>query len=271
MCLNLLISTIDNRILGLKNIIVSKPDVIYTVSHQVTSELSQEVLDYINELLESKEVIYSQISSRGVAKNRNNALKHRVKGSICLLCDDDVVYFKDSFERICQEFQNNSFDFLTFKIKTFKGKDYKKYRAYEFQQTLRTLTSIGIIDVAFKEEVIQKYSLEFDERFGPGAYYAIGEDFIFMSDACKRGANIVYKPLDIVQHDEVGTGNTLEDKIIFGRGAMFARVFGRNSFILNTLFALKKYKNYKYKYTLFRYLKLLYAGTFDYYRNPKWN
>ncbi len=237
----------------------------------MTSELSQGALEYIDELSNSKDVIYSQINSSGVAKNRNNALKHRVKGSVCLLCDDDVVYFKESFETILKEFQNNDFDFLTFKIKTFSGNDYKKYKSYAYRQTLRSLTGIGIIDVAFKEEVINRYALEFDERFGPGAYYAIGEDFIFMSDASKRGANIFYKPLDIVQHDEIGTGSTLEDKIIFGRGAMFARVFGVSSFLLNTVFALKNRKKYREKYSLFKYIKLLYQGTVDYYRNPKWN
>jgi len=263
--INLLISTIDNRILGLKKIIKDET-VIYTVSHQVTSKLSEETLFYIEELQKKSYVIYSQIHSKGVAKNRNNALKHRVKGSICLLCDDDVVYFEDSFEKLRDAFKDDSLEFLTFKIKTFAGKDYKKYKDYEFTQSLRTLTSIGIVDVAFREEVIEKYALEFDERFGPGGYYAIGEDFIFMSDANKKRASIVYKPLEIVQHEELGTGSTLEDKIIFGRGAMFARIFGMISVAVNTLFAIKHYKRYKKKYTFLNYWKLLNKGTLDFYK-----
>jgi len=268
--INLLISTIDNRILGLKKVIKDET-VIYTVSHQVTSDLSEETLIYIEELQKKSYVIYSQIHSKGVAKNRNNALKHRVKGSICLLCDDDVVYFEDSFEKLRDAFKNGSLEFLTFKIKTFGGKDYKKYRDYEFTQSLRTLSSIGIVDVAFSEEVIEKYILEFDERFGPGGYYAIGEDFIFMSDAYKKGASIIYKPLEIVQHEELGTGTTLEDKIIFGRGAMFARVFGVTSAAVNIFFAIKQYKRYKTVYSFLQYWKLLNQGMIDYYRKYRWN
>lgn len=118
----------------------------------------------------------------------------RVKNSICLLADDDIVYFEDSFENILNIFEENKdIDILTFKIKTFSGKDYKKYRDYEFRQNIKTLSNIGIVDVAFREEIIDKYELVFDERFGPGGYYSIGEDFIFMTDAVKKGLIIKYR------------------------------------------------------------------------------
>jgi hypothetical protein len=221
----------------------------------------------MEELQKKSYVIYSQINSKGVAKNRNNALKHRVKGSICLLCDDDVVYFEDAFVKILQSFEKNkNIDFLTFKIKTFSGKDYKNYKQEPFYQTLRSLTSIGIIDVAFREEVLEKYNLSFDERFGPGGYYSIGEDFIFMTDAYKQGATILYEPLNIVQHDDVGTGAILKDSIIFGRGAMFSRVFGFKMIVINLLFALKKYNFYAHQYSFLKYLSLLYKGSYDYFK-----
>ena len=265
--LNLLISTINERILGLENIISHRDDVIFTVSHQVTDELNKEVIAYIDKLKNSHNVIYSEINSIGVAKNRNNALNHRVKGSICLLCDDDVIYFEDSFDTLISTFNDDpTIEFLTFKIKTFSGKDYKKYSDEAYRHTVRSLSNIGIIDVAFKEEVIDKYNLNFDERFGPGGQYAIGEDFIFMMDALKRKANIYYKPLAIVQHDEIGTGQRLRDDIILGRGAMFTRVFGVAGFILNIYFSLKNRKKYNSVYTFWQYNKLLFIGSINYIR-----
>ena len=265
MILNILISTIDTRILGLKNIIKEDENVIYTVSHQISDAFSDEVQQYVEELSRCKYVIYTELHSVGVAKNRNNALRHRVKGAICLLADDDIVYYPDSFNIIKKEFQkDNTLEFLTFKIKTFSGNDYKNYKSYTFQHTLKTLSIIGIVDVAFREEVIDKYSLKFDERFGPGGKYAIGEDFIFMTDAAKRRATIVYKPLDIVQHEDTGTGMILKDEIIFGRGAMFARVFGWLSFPLDIYFALKNRKKYVQIYTFSQYIKLFFKGSWDY-------
>jgi len=267
MILNILISTLNNRILGLKNIITNDENIIYTISHQVMEELNTETMKYIQTLCSSNNIIYSKIHSQGVAINRNNALKHRVKGSICLLSDDDVIYFKGSFKQIIQKFkEDNNLEFLTFKIKTFSGKDYKNYKAHEFKHTLKSLSIIGIIDVAFKEEMIEKYSLRFDERFGPGGEYSIGEDFIFMTDAIKKKANILYKPIDIVQHEDIGTGMVLRDDIIFGRGAMFARVFGKLSFIINIYFAIKNRKKYKSKYTFGEYNTLLFQGNRDYVR-----
>jgi hypothetical protein len=268
--LNLLISTINDRVLGLKNIIVNHPNIVFTVSHQVTEKLGKESSAYIQELENKDNIIYSQITSVGVAKNRNNALKHRVRGSICLLCDDDVVYFEDAFDKVLNAFEGDrTLEFLTFKIKTFSGRDYKNYKDHPFKQNIKTLTNIGIIDVAFREEVLDQYNLLFDERFGPGGEYPIGEDFIFMTDAYKKGAKIYYQPIDIVQHGDVGTGWVLEDKIIFGRGAVFARVFGSFSFFINVYFSLKNRVSYKNKYTLYRYLKLMSWGSYDFYRSEK--
>jgi energy-converting hydrogenase A subunit M len=271
--LNILIATIDNRILGLKNIIKKYNvdcDIIYSVSHQITKKLTLESLEYIEILKRRNDVIYSSIFSRGVAKNRNNCLKLRVPGSICLLADDDIVYFDESFNKILKIFEEEqNIDFLTFKIKTFDEKDYKIYKNYTFKHNIRTLSNIGIIDVAFREECILKYDLRFDERFGPGSKYPIGEDFIFMTDALKKGANIIFKPIDIVMHGNIGTGQLLKDRIIFGRGAMFARVFNKLSYMVNLYFAFKQYKNYKNKYTFFKYIHLLFLGTKSYFKQKK--
>lgn len=270
MILNILIATHNNRIIGLKNILICPSNVFFTISHQITEPLEENCIRYVDSLKQQENVFYTQLNSKGVAKNRNNALRYRVKGSICLLCDDDVIYFENAFDKILVTFKKyQELDFLTFKIKTFQGNDYKKYKIYEFKQNLKTLSNIGIIDVAFREEAIEKYNLQFDERFGPGGHYSIGEDFIFMTDAYKKGANIVYKPLDIVQHEDIGTGQILRDDIIFGRGAMFSRVFGYLSFFLNLYFAMKNIKKYKSKYTFIEYNKLLFKGSMDFFRNKK--
>lgn len=264
-CLNLLISTINNRIQGLKKIIIKKENVVFTVSHQITDQLDDATKAYIDEISVLGNVIYSPINSQGVAKNRNNALKHRVKGAICMLADDDVVYFNDAFSKIISLFEaDKGIEILTFKIKTFRGSDYKSYKKFPFKHNIKTLSNIGIIDVAFKEEVIAKYNLSFDEKFGPGGYYSIGEDFIFMTDAIKKKVNIFYRPVDIVQHGDVGTGQILRDDIVYGRGAMFGRVFGLLSFTLNVYFAIKNFKKYKSRYSFLEYSGLLFKGSFNY-------
>jgi hypothetical protein len=160
-------------------------------------------------------------------------------------------------------------DVLTFKIKTFSGKDYKKYKGIGFKHNLKTLSNIGIIDVAFREELIDKYNLSFDERFGPGGYYSIGEDFIFMTDAIKKGLNIQFEPIDVVQHEDIGTGQILRDDIIFGRGAMFSRVFGSLSFVLNIYFATKNYKKYSSVFSYWKYNMLLFEGSLNFLRKNK--
>jgi len=157
----------------------------------------------------------------------------------------------------------NNLDFLTFKIKTFLGKDYKNYKTHGFKHTIKSLSIIGIIDVAFKEEMIEKYNLRLDKWSGPGSEYSIGEDFIFITDAIKKKINILYKPINIVQHEDIGTGMVLRDNVIFGRGAIFVRVFGKLSFIINIYFEIKNRKKYKSKYTFWEYNILLFQGNCD--------
>jgi len=76
----------------------------------------------------------------------------------------------------------------------------------------------------------------------------------------------VHYPIDIVEHEDFGTGAILSDNIIFGRGAVFRRVFGKISFLVNIYFAIKNHKKYKEKYTFWVYNKLLFQGNRDYAR-----
>jgi hypothetical protein len=176
-----------------------------------------------------------------------------------------VEYDYGNLLKIAQRLtQSDKIDFLTFKIMKSPEEEYKKYRDRPFTHTLRTLSNIGIIDVAFKEETIEKYNLAFDERFGPGGHYPIGEDFIFLTDALKSGARIEFVPLPVVYHKDEGTGYRLEPDIVFGRGAMFGRVFGRMAPPAALYHGVKKYRFYKSRFGFSDYMKLLFAGIVDF-------
>lgn len=263
-----LISTIDSRILNLKAILQPyDKNIHYVISHQVTRELDQNISNFIDELIKRKDVRYSAIEGKGVAINRNNTLRFIQPSSICLILDDDVILCENVFNTVLKSFDMNpSADFISFKILDLEGHDYKSYPKEKQWHTLRTLTGIGTTEMAFKSDLILKNNISFDENFGPGSdIYPIGEDFIFAMDLYKMKTKMLFLPIPIVKHPRDSTGGSLDQKVIFGRGAMFARVFGWKAFVPNLLFSIKKYTAYGKKISFFSYLTLLTKGTMDYF------
>ena len=271
--INILISTIDQRIQKIESIIQPYQDEIrYIISHQVTKQWDEKTDTIVRMLKERRDVIYTMIREMGVARNRNNTLSYIKSSAICLILDDDVSLCENALDNIMKAFQDNrDAEFISFKILDIdSGEDYKSYPKEKMEHSLRTLTSIGTTEMAFRGNVIGKYGIRFDERFGPGAErYPIGEDFIFAMDLYRRGCRMLFVPIPIVRHPSMSTGRQMNDEIIFGRGAMFARVFGYGAFFINGIFALKQYRKYREHYTIPKYWGLLNRGTLDFLKKEK--
>lgn len=268
----ILISTIDERISNLKNIIQAPDEnVVYVVSHQVTEEIREDVKEYIESICEREDVRYASLTGSGVAKNRNNTLRFVKPGLICLILDDDIVLCEDAFRTVRETFDKNpTARFISFKILNTNGDDYKPYPQKKKWHTLSTLTSIGTTEMAFKSDLIFENDIRFDERFGPGAQdYPLGEDYIFAMDIYRLKVKMLFMPIPIVMHPPGSTGGSLDEKIIFARGAVFARVFGSLSYLIDIYFSLKKRKYYHSKYSVYDYIKLMISGSFDFRREKK--
>lgn len=268
----ILISTLDERIIQVRNIIQKyDKNINYIVSHQISKKLNSDSEKYGEEISLRDDVVYSQIRGQGVARNRNNTLKFIEPLSICVILDDDIVLYENSFSFILQSFDDNpGVDFISFKISDLQGNDYKPYPKNKQWHTLRTLTGIGTTEIAFKSDLVFNTDISFDERFGPGSdRYPIGEDFIFTMDLYKLKTKMLFLPIPIVKHPKGSTGDNLDRSVIFGRGAMFARVFGWKAFLINIFFSVKKYADYHKEMSIFSYLTHLNQGTMHYFRSSK--
>jgi len=266
-----LISTMDSRILNLKSILCPyEKNIHYVISHQITQDKGQDILDFIDILRKRKDVQYSTLEGKGVAKNRNNTLKFIEPSSVCLVLDDDVVLCRNAFKMVSKSFDENPpADFISFKILDLEDQDYKPYPKAKQWHTLQTLTGIGTTEMAFRSDFILHNNVRFDERFGPGAEnYPIGEDFIFAMDLYHLKTKMLFLPIPIVKHLRGSTGMNLDQKVIFGRGAMFARVFGWKAFFIDFLFSIKKYPTYRKEISFVAYLLFLIKGTNSYFTSP---
>lgn len=269
--LTIMIVTYNDRAENLTNVLLEPKEFVkYIISHQITQPLKDSTNLVLETIKDRKDVIYSLINYSGVAANRNNALRY-VKTGIALCSDDDVTYNKDAFEKIIEAFEKHpNADFITFKILTPNGKDFKKYPNKIVKHNLRTITATGTVEMAFRIDKIKKINLAFDEKFGPGSkIYPLGEDFIFIADAIKKHLKCYFFPISILVHPILSSGDMLDNETIYSRGAVFARTYGKLTYLIDFLFSLKKYPIYNKEIKFIKYLSLMLSGSKSFFEMVK--
>jgi len=179
----------------------------------------------------------------GLSRSRNHAID-LCTGNICHISDDDLVYIENIKEIILNAFNDNpSADIITFQVQLPNTKLYKDYKKEKFWHTRKSIMGVMSVEIAFRSQAIKDYNLKFDENFGLGAAFPTGEENIFLSDALKKGLNILYIPLPIVIHPlETSGKNYADTSIIEAKGAMLYRIFGFLGYPVSFVFAYRQYK-----------------------------
>lgn len=196
MTLDVLICTINGKISQVANVLLPpKVGVNYIVSWQKTDGVDYELPI---ELKRDDVKVYI-LEEKGLSKNRNNALKYAT-GDVCLIADDDVKYYANSFDNILNVFARNShLDLATFKYHSeTEKKTYPKEEVGLYPMPKRYYVSS--IEIAFRRTSVQN-KLWFNEFFGLGApILKMGEESVFLWQAIKQGMNCRFFPITIVEH-----------------------------------------------------------------------
>ena len=239
--ISILISTIDDRIERVKNVLLPpRDDVEYIVSHQYTDEIYKKIPFE----LKRDDVTVSQIEGKGVAKSRNNAIS-LARGEIGLISDDDVTYQEYYIDTLKKTFlEDSDLDIAIFKIKTTDGEPaYREYPEYRVAYK-KELFSVSSIEIGFKINRIRESGLCFDERFGAGQELLIGaEETIFIEDCLKYGLNVIFIPEYIVEHSYLTTIYSVpkyDKRRIWVTGAYDCRING-NIALLKAFLGTIKY------------------------------
>lgn len=225
--LELLISTINEGIRRVPEMLLpERKDVRYLVSWQQTGTVRVELPE---ELVPKrrKDVRVLTLQGRGLAANRNHALKH-AEGDILLLADDDTRYENAYFDTILRTFlRYPKADFICFRAVDGQGRFLKRYAEKPYTYASRPKgTYISSVEIAFR----RKLNLPlFDERFGLGAkYLACGEEEVFLHDAFAKGLKIIYIPETVVRTDANTTGKRFQTLAAVRRskGAVLCHLHG---------------------------------------------
>jgi len=181
-----------------------------------------------NNLLISKYPNIRVINSfeKGLSRSRNLALKN-ADGKIVLIADDDVVYKKDFDEKIVQahnQFENNAA--ISYCIEKPNGLFFKKYsKVAKMNLNLMELFNVLSIEISINKLVFDKLKVNFDENFGLGSKFEMGEEAVFLSDIHNQNRQIAYFPSVIASHSEVSSSEKLDfKKRYYIQGAFLTRV-----------------------------------------------
>lgn len=243
MTLEVLICTFDERVKQVSRVFLPKMEnVSYLVSFQYSDDKMLELLKDCNFNRDDVRVV--SLRGRGLAANRNNALKN-AGGDIILIADDDVRYIPHYFHCILKHFQTDfNLDIACFQAENFDGKPLRNYPLYSFSYDESPHGAHFILSVGLAMRRTDKLP-KFDERFGIGApYLGAGEEEVFLLDAWHRGLVVRYFPEVIVKTDEHTTGSTFFENpaVQRSKGAVLCLIHGPTKAFLRCFkFAILRY------------------------------
>lgn len=213
--------------------------------------------------LEHENIEYLNFYESGLSKSRNRGLENS-NADICLITDNDTFFNDQTMNIIEQAFLDYpDADILTFQVETPEGELYKKYKENFFWHNKLSLAKVSSVEIAFRKSSILNKNIKFDEDFGLGSLYPTSEEYIFLVDSLSKGLKIGYIPKVIVYHPKESSGGDFTNKeLIYAKGAMISRVFGKKGLLICFLFALKKYRYSRMSFLSF--FKLLISGYFKY-------
>ena len=184
-----------------------------------------------------------ELKSRGVAKSRNAALKY-ASGKYLIFGDDDIVFDESGIAKLVEYFENHP-DCAIIMAQTSDetGALRKSYPTKEAKLTKYNSAKAATYEMMIRLDAIRSSGITFDENFGAGAENYLGDEYIFIADALKRGLKGVYLPIRVAIHPKDSSGSAWgTPKDLTARAAVFSRVFGSTAPLFRALFLLKSRK-----------------------------
>lgn len=239
------ISTMNDGVYrALKNIEFKPVIIPVFIVHQVTNNLSYDVNI---EALKEKNIFIVIDYNSGLSRSRNLLLKTAMRNHAehLIISDDDVTYLWEKFREIeegISKFPEAHIQLISLTERG--GEQRKRYNEGIKYLSKRELFKVSSIEMCVNLKQIQKNEVLFDENFGLGSKYPVGEEAVFLTDLYVNGDKVVFIPIPFTCHPIESTGIRLftERNMIYSRGALISRCYGlRFGIILVFIFWAKKF------------------------------
>ncbi|MBA09737.1 glycosyltransferase family A protein [Flavobacteriaceae bacterium] len=222
--LEILISTMNRASLSfLNNMLpsISDPNINMLIVNQ-TNESSILVSN-------SNHIKVLNTLDKGLPQSRNLAIEN-ASADICLIADDDIHYVSNFKEIILDAFEKyQEADIITFKMTNQDGQFFRDYRNI-IKHDKNTINTVNSVVIAFKLESV-KGNVHFNNNFGLGAQFQVGNEFVFLRNAINAGLKIFFEPKVILSHPNFSSGQDgASDRVIYGRSALYYKYYGLKAY-----------------------------------------
>lgn len=184
------------------------------------------------------------VNDKGLTKSRNFATQKSV-GDICLLCDDDEIFYSGYKEGILKAYDEApEADVIIFKM----GNKPEKFGGRKKLLNFLDIMRVSSWQISFKRKSILDAGVKFDENMGAGSGNGAEEEFKFLSDCRKKGLKIYYVPFviaDVAQTDSTWFKGFDEDFFI-NRGNTTRYIMGATpAFLYAVYYSVMKGSSFK--------------------------
>ncbi|MEK3769944.1 glycosyltransferase [Paenibacillus sp. FSL R5-0887] len=219
---------------------------------------------------DGKNIKWISSTQRGLSRSRNMALENS-KSEICLLADDDLEYLMDYEKTILSQFElYEEADIIAFQVEGIEG-SFKQYSNKSYNVNYLTSMKISSVEVAFRLDSIKKNGLNFNELFGAGSKYFMGEENIFLMNCLKCGLKIRYVPIKIANL-HIGQSTWFKGfnkEYLLNRGAAFTAMSQRLSLFFIIQFAIRKIDLFDNEITKCQAVKYMLEGKREYLKDKR--
>lgn len=214
----------------------------------------------LKDVIKGKNRVFSY-NEKGLSKSRNKAIE-KCSSDIFLIADDDMIYV-DNYEIIVNEAYNKypDADIIAFYVASDNPNNIKP-RLKEGKINLLTSFKLQSVQLSFKTNVIKNKKIKFDEKFGAGSEFFMGEENIFLTECVKSKLKIYSYPVEIAKliNRKSTWFNGYTKEYFQVKGACFSKISRYFWFFLFVQFAVRKRSEYKEKMTIRGALENMFLG-----------
>lgn len=241
------VATFGNRILNFR--LPMKVDgVVYLIVHQNHQGCT------FPGFLNRDDVVYFTMDGVGISRSRNFAIRNSESEYLYFMDDDTEIYPNEIYD-LCQRMRVDKVAAATAEFIYVDGTK-KNYRSYVHRHTKVSLARVSSIEICINRKMTT--GVYFDERFGLGAKYPSGEEYIYLNSLLQRGRDIFHYPIITSVHPVITSGQDFfssADKIL-AKKMMIIEIFPKLHFFVRLLFVMKKLRVLLGSDRLFTFIRL---------------
>ncbi len=230
-------------------------------NYVIVNQVLNKKIKLTNDSYKNSKII--SVNDRGLSKSRNLALKNSTD-EILLFSDDDMSYVDDLESKIISAYEKyDDADAIAFIVKNINRKIKYKVSKINFFQSLK----ISSVQLTVKSSSIKNNNILFDENFGSGSKYFMGEENIFLSDCLRKKMKIYFVPIEIGELHFLNNSKWFKGynyEYFLSKGAVFYRISNLIYPLLILLFAFRKKSLYINNVTTLNAIKYMFNGVKDY-------